>query len=295
MTGKTQSNHDNLTYFCLGDRDGKIKGGTKEKMIAIVALWIAMYSTFFGKWESGHSWAVLPKPKRSDPKTGTVAGATDILAWRAWQARVHGRGVWASSMVMLKKKGVFDAMRSADVLVVPSLGGPSSRITRVVVSVSSGAYDSCLERPVRHIRRLCWNKLWWYTGHTAHGSFMIATTVSFPLLPYDRRESKRYSTSLCQLAARHQQMSAHVTALREMQSWMNSGAVLLVRVHERAPSLIYFVHFAYLASILRLASPDSIAEIFFLWRRVFMYHASSQCLLEISQSGKNNPVLSGDR
>ena len=108
-------------------------------------------------------------------------------------------------------------------------------------------------------------------------------------------ESKRYSTSLCQLAARHQQMSAHVTARREMQSWMNPGAVLLVIVQERAPSLIYFVHFAYLVSILRLASPDSIAEIFFLWRRVFMYHASSQCLLEISQSGKNNPVLSGDR
>ena len=56
---------------------------------------------------------------------------------------------------MLKKKGVFDAMRPADVLVVPSLGGPSSRITRVVASVSSGAYDSCLERPVRLIRRLC--------------------------------------------------------------------------------------------------------------------------------------------
>ena len=49
---------------------------------------------------------------------------------------------------MRKKKGVFDAIRPADVLVVPSLGGPSSSITRVVVSVSNGAYDSCLERPV---------------------------------------------------------------------------------------------------------------------------------------------------
>ena len=66
-------------------------------------------------------------------------------------------------------------------------------------------------------------------------------------------------------------------------------------MQERAPSRIYFVYFAYLASFLRLASPDSIAEIFFLWQRVFLYHASSLCLLEISQSGKKTPVLSGDR
>ena len=56
---------------------------------------------------------------------------------------------------MLKKKGVFDVMRLADVLVVLSLGGLSSCITRVVASVSSGAYGSCLERPVWLIQRLC--------------------------------------------------------------------------------------------------------------------------------------------
>ena len=33
-------------------------------------------------------------------------------------------------------------------------------------------------------------------------------------------------------------------------------------MQERAPSRIYFVHFAYLASFLRLASPDSIADFF---------------------------------
>ena len=58
-------------------------------------------------------------------------------------------------IVMPKKKGFFDAMRPAEVLVVPSLGGPSSSITRVGVSVCSGAYGSCLERRVCLIRRLC--------------------------------------------------------------------------------------------------------------------------------------------
>ena len=104
-----------------------------------------MCSAFFGKWESGHSLSVLPKAKRSDPKTGTVVGATDILK------SVTGTRALQRSMsrmsVMLKKKGVFDAMRPADGC-CSLLGGPSSSITRVVVSVSSGAYDSCLERPV---------------------------------------------------------------------------------------------------------------------------------------------------
>ena len=42
-----------------------------------------------------------------------------------------------SISIMLKKKGVFDAMRPADVLVIPSLGGPSTSLTRFMVSVSS--------------------------------------------------------------------------------------------------------------------------------------------------------------
>ena len=72
---------------------------------------------FFGKWESGHSLSVLPKKaKRSDPKTGTVVGATDIL-----ESVTGTRARQRSMSVMLKKKGVFDAMRPADVLVVPSL------------------------------------------------------------------------------------------------------------------------------------------------------------------------------
>ena len=104
-----------------------------------------MCLTFLGKWESGHSLSVLSKAKRSDPKTGTVVGATDILE-SVTGTRARQRSMSRMS-VMLKKKGVFDGMRPAEGC-CSLLGGPSSSITRVVASVSSGAFDSCLERPV---------------------------------------------------------------------------------------------------------------------------------------------------
>ena len=50
--------------------------------------------------------------------------------------------------------------------------------------------------------------------------------------------------------------------------------------------------FCNLASFLRLASSDSIAEFFFLWRTGILFHASSLCVLEILQSGKKTPALS---
>ena len=87
---------------------------------------------------------VAKSQARSDPKTGTVAGATDILE-SVTGTRARQRSTSRMS-VMLKKKGVFDAMRPADGC-CSLRGGPSSSVTRVVVSVSSGAYDSCLERP----------------------------------------------------------------------------------------------------------------------------------------------------
>ena len=70
----------------------------------------------FGKWKSGHSLSVLPKAKRNDPKTGTVAGASDIL-----ESVTGTRARQRSMSIMLKKKGVFDAMRAhaRDILVVP--------------------------------------------------------------------------------------------------------------------------------------------------------------------------------
>ena len=52
----------------------------KKKMIATSALNRDVFD-FFGKWKSGHTLSVLPKAKRSDPKTGTVAGAN--ASWRA--------------------------------------------------------------------------------------------------------------------------------------------------------------------------------------------------------------------
>ena len=103
---------------------------------------------FYGKWESDHSLSVFPKSKRSDPKTGTAARATDMLE------SVKGTRARQRSMsVMLKKKGVLGCDVRETFWLFPR--GPGS--TRVVVSVSSGAYDSCLERPITLcvIRRLC--------------------------------------------------------------------------------------------------------------------------------------------
>ena len=143
-----------------------------------------MCSTFFGKWESGHSLSVLPKAKRSDPKTGTVVGATDILQ-SVTGTRARQRCMSRMS-VMLKKKCVFDGMRPAEGC-CSLRGGPSSSITRVVVSVSSERLTA-----------------------VPSSTEVTATTVPFPLLPHDslRKQEILQSTP----AARHQQMSAHVTA-----------------------------------------------------------------------------------
>ena len=53
--------------------------------------------------------------------------------------------------------------------------------------------------------------------------------------------------------------------------------------------------FCNVASFLRLASSNYIAELFFFWRRGILYHGSSLCVLEILQSDKITPVLSRDR
>ena len=118
---------------------------------------------------------------------------------------------------MLKKKGVFDEMRPADVLVDPSLGEPSSRITRVVANVSSGAYDTCLEGPFASfegfVETHCSDTQ--VTLPTVPSSTEVtATTVPFPLLPYDRLRTQEilYQSTP---AARHQQMSAQVRARLE--------------------------------------------------------------------------------
>ena len=91
--------------------------------------------------------------------------------------------------VMLKKKGVFDAMRPADGC-CSLLGGPSSSVTRVVVSVFSGAYDSCLERLVcleGFVETRCGDTQ--VTLPTVPSSTEVtATAVPFPLLPYVQPE-----------------------------------------------------------------------------------------------------------
>ena len=152
---------------------------------------------------------MLPKAKRSDPHTGTMVGAPDILE-SVTGTRARQRSMSRMS-VMLKRKGVLDGMRPADGC-CSLLGGPSSSITRALASVSSGVYDSCLERPVcleGVVETHCGDTQ--VTLPTVPSSTGVtATTVPFPLLPYDslRKQEILQSTP----AARPQQMSAHVTA-----------------------------------------------------------------------------------
>ena len=118
---------------------------------------------------------------------------------------------------MMKKKGVFDAMCPADLLVVPSLGGPSSRITRVVARLSRermtavwrglyASFEGFVETPCGDTQ---------VTLLTVSSSTKVtATTVSFPLLSYDRLRTQEilYQSTP---AARHQQMSAHLATRLE--------------------------------------------------------------------------------
>ena len=102
---------------------------------------------FFGKWESDRSLSVLPKAKRSDPKTGTVVGAAasleSVTGTRARQrSRVH-------MSVMLKKKGVFDAKRPArcwlflrSVDLAAALQEPSAYPAERMTAVWRGLYVS---------------------------------------------------------------------------------------------------------------------------------------------------------
>ena len=113
--------------------------------------------------------------------------------------------------VMLKKKSVFDVMRLAEGC-CSLLGGPSSSITRVVVSVSSGAYDSCLERPVcleGFVETHCGDTQGTLPTVPSRTE-VTATTVAFPLLPYD--SLRKQGTLQPTPAARQLQMPAHVTA-----------------------------------------------------------------------------------
>ena len=66
-------------------------------------------------------------------------------------------------------------------------------------------------------------------------------------------------------------------------------------MQERAPSRIYFVHFAYLASFLRLASPDSFAEIFSCGGEYSCIILPHYAYWKFHRAVKKTPVLSGDR
>ena len=96
---------------------------------------------------------MLPKAKRSDPKTGTVAGATEIYIrsssvleeYDAYERHAEEKRCFRCGMRACE--GRFGCS-FVDLV-------PGRSITIDVVSVSSGAYDSCLERPVWLIRRLC--------------------------------------------------------------------------------------------------------------------------------------------
>ena len=93
--------------------------------------------------------------------------------------------------VMLKKKGVFDAMRPADGC-CSLLGGPSTSSRPYAWFVETRCGDTQVTLPT-----------------VPSSTELTATAVPFPLLPYDSLSEKARDTPSTP-AARHQQMAAPV-------------------------------------------------------------------------------------